>query len=608
MPGLYGLIAPNLEIKTQTDLMKETLKSEWTRIDEQWIDQSAGVGLGSVELGIFQPDVQPLSKHGWVIFLYGEIVNLEELQAKISPTNSQPPRSINEVILILYEQMGFKVFELLNGSFAIAIWEINQQRLVLACDYAGLRPLFYSVSGNRFCFSSEIKAMLALNWTPRQVDHRAVIDLLGFGLPQGEVTLFENIIRLPAGMILVYQNGKLEIQEGFVVRFNPQPSLLSEQEHIENASSLLEKSLLARFKSKLKMGLTLSGGLDTRVLLAACNHLNLTVPTFTYGQKGSRDKERAKKISNIVGYPHYSYTLNDDYVKENAATILERCEGRVDCFLSHGLLLLQMRDWVDVMILGNGGEYLFSTVSDYYSQSTDIIPNQPYETYYRFRNTFFKEEEWPALFRENIQKIKDYPRQKLFESLKGFDPTNAEQAIDGYWFNTVQMNRTLQGLYMINHVMEFSEPYFDRDLILYAATLPIQFRRKRLIQNALLEKYNKKMAAIEGGQLYSEPRLQQFMQKSIKRVTRRLVGYKLLDKKFIAKPSSTFSDLHTLTRISPNRKWIESILLNQTGKLYEFVKPDYVQDLVQQHMSGSTNFTKQINTLMTLELFLQQYF
>ncbi|MAT42399.1 MAG: hypothetical protein CL609_08665 [Anaerolineaceae bacterium] len=608
MPGLYGVIAPDLEIKNQADSMKEMLKSEWSEIDEQWVDQSTGVGLGRIDLGIFQTDVQPIIKKSRIIFLIGEIVNQDELQAKVSKNSSETPISVNEIILILYEQIGFKVFELLNGSFAIAIWEIDQKKLVLACGYAGLRPLFYSISGNRFCFSSEIKALLALNWTPRKVDNRAVIDLLGFGLPQGEITLFNNILRLPAGMILVYQKGKLEIREGFMVRFNPQPSSLTEEEHIKNASYLLEKSLLARFKSGAKMGLTLSGGMDTRVLLAACSHLNLRVPTFTYGQKGSRDKERAKKLSNLVDYPHYSFTLKGNYIKENAAAVLDRCEGRVDCFLSHGLFLQQMRDWVDVMMLGNGGEYLFSSVSDYYSKSTDIIPNQPYETYYHFRNTFFKEEVWPKLFTENIQKIQDYPRQKLFDLLKFYDPINADQAIDAYWFNTVQMNRTLQGLYLINHVLEFSEPYFDRDLILYATSLPIQYRRDRLIQKALLEKYNKSMAYIEGGHLYNESHFQKFVQKSARRVKVRLVRYKLLDKKFIARPSSTFSDLHALTRHSPNRKWIESILLNQTAMLYEFVKPDYVKNLVQQHMNAETNFTKQINTLMTLELFLQQYF
>lgn len=608
MPGLYGVIAPDLEIKNQADSMKEMLKSEWSEIDEQWVDQSTGVGLGRIDLGIFQTDVQPIIKKSRIIFLIGEIVNQDELQAKVSKNSSETPISVNEIILILYEQIGFKVFELLNGSFAIAIWEIDQKKLVLACGYAGLRPLFYSISGNRFCFSSEIKALLALNWTPRKVDNRAVIDLLGFGLPQGEITLFNNILRLPAGMILVYQKGKLEIREGFMVRFNPQPSSLTEEEHIENASYLLEKSLLARFKSGAKMGLTLSGGMDTRVLLAACSHLNLRVPTFTYGQKGSRDKERAKKLSNLVDYPHYSFTLKGNYIKENAAVVLDRCEGRVDCFLSHGLFLQQMRDWVDVMMLGNGGEYLFSSVSDYYSKSTDIIPNQPYETYYHFRNTFFKEEVWPKLFTENILKIQDYPRQKLFDLLKFYDPINADQAIDAYWFNTVQMNRTLQGLYLINHVLEFSEPYFDRDLILYAMSLPIQYRRDRLIQKALLEKYNKSMAYIEGGHLYNESPFQKFVQKSARRVKVRLVRYKLLDKKFIARPSSTFSDLHALTRHSPNRKWIESILLNQTAMLYEFVKPDYVKNLVQQHMNADTNFTKQINTLMTLELFLQQYF
>lgn len=607
MPGLYGLIDQKAEIKKQLNSMGAALRSDWTKIDEDWVDPSDGIGLGRVDLGIFQADQQPLKKNGRVLFVIGEIVNQEELMTMISFPATQADASVKELILTLYEQKGVEAFGLLNGSYAIAIWEIAEKRLTLACDYAGLRPLFYYHSGNRFCFASEIKALLALNWFPRQVEKKAVIDLLGFGFPKAELTLFEKITRLRPGMILIYQNGQLEIKQGFQVRFSPQPSTLNLQEHTENVSHLLDRALLARCRSGSKTGLTLSGGIDTRVLLAACSHLNLKVPTFTYGLNHSRDRKWAKKLSEIAGFTHYAFPLKSDHIKENASVVLERCEGRVDCFQSHGLLLLEMKNWVDIMLLGNGGEYLFSTVSDYYPESPENATDDPYEKYYHFRNSFFKEEDWPKLFRENLQKLKDYPREKLFETLHFYDPLHADQAIDAYWFNDVQMYRTLQGLYMVNHVMEFSEPYFDRDLILYAVSLPLPFRRKRLIQNALLEKYNKKMAFVEGGHLYQQTRVQRFVQKSVTRTVRRLVRYKILDKKMIAKPSSTFSDLHQSIRYPSNRNWIESVLLNNAAKIYEFVHPAYVQDVVKQHMNADTNFTKQINTLMTLELFLQEY-
>jgi asparagine synthase (glutamine-hydrolysing) len=606
MPGLYGLVAYDEDIKAQANLMKNALISDWAKCDGQWVSQEDGIGIGQVDLGIFHHEPLPWVQQDSVLFIIGEIVNQEELIHMAFPSGKSSANLFNEALLTLFEQKGYQVFEFLNGSFAIAIWKATEKKLILACDYAGFRPLFYYHSGNKFCFASEIKAILALNWFPRQVENKAVLDLLGFGFPQGALTLFEKIIRLQPGMILIYQNGKVELKEGYQVRFAPQPSLLNEEEHVENVGKLFEKALLARIKPNLKTGLTLSGGGDTRLILAACSYLNLSIPTFTYGLNRSRDRERAKNLSKMAGFPHTSFALTEAYIRENASTVLDRCEGRVDCFQSHGLFLTEMRNWVNIMILGNGGEYLFSSVNDYYPESLKNSED-PYEKYYHFRNTFFKEQEWPKLFRENIRKLKDYPREKMFELLHLYDPINVEHAIDAYWFNDVQMNRTLQGLFMINHVMEFSEPYFDRDLIIYATSLPIQFRKKRMIQNALIEKYNQKMAFVEGGHLYQQPPLQKFVRKTFKRTARRLVRYNIADKKIVARPSATFTDLHRLTRLSSNRKWIESVLLDRNGKIYEFVQPEYIQDIVKKHMSAETNFTKQLNTLMTLELFLQNY-
>lgn len=608
MPGIFGLSNPNVNIEHQLNGMSETLISNWTKINEKWVDPSNEFGLGRVGLGIFQPDRQPIIINNRVIFMEGEIVNQKELIDRLGRTNSDKKVLNNaELVLLLFEKLGLETFKLLNGSFAIVIWEMDTKKLIVVCDYAGLRPVFYFHQGKRFCFASEIKAILSLNWYSPKVDHKAVIDFLAFGFPQGDLTLFENIFRIQPGVILIYQNGHIEIKESFQIRYNPQVSSISDREHQEEVSMLLENSLIKRCKPELKVGLTLSGGMDTRLLLAICNHLDIRIPTFTYGMKNSSDKLRAKKLAGIVGFPHYSYELEKDYVKHNASFILERCEGRVDCFLSHGLLLNQMNETANVMLLGNGGEYLFGVGRDHYSKSLEIIPDQPYETYYRFRNTYLKDVDWNNVLQENLFRLKDRPKEKLFELLDKFDSQNIDNAIDAYLFNIIQMNRTLQGLFMVNHVMEFSQPYFDKDLVQYAISLPFHLRRKRKMHKLLLEKYNAQLASIEGGHLYQENSMHKLIGRNYRRVIRRLVNYKLLDKKYTSRPASTFSDLHYLIRKSPNKEWITGELLNEDARIYEYVKPDYIHKIVNQHMDDIENNTKQINSLMTLELFLQQY-
>lgn len=608
MPGIFGLSNSKVNIQKQLNRMSELLTSDWTKINEKWVDPSNEFGLGRVGLGIFQPDRQPFINNNRVIFMEGEIVNQKELIERLGKLNFDKKLLTDaELVLLLFEKEGLETFKLLNGSFAIVIWEINTQKLILVSDYAGLRPIFYFHQGKQFCFASEIKAILSLNWNSPKVDHRAMIDFLAFGYPQGDLTLFENIFRIQPGTILIYQNGHVELKEFFQIRYHPQVSNKSDREHQEEVSMLLENSLLVRCKPELRVGLTLSGGLDTRLLLAICNHLNLRLPTYTYGSNNSGDQQRAKKLARIVGFPHFSYELEQDYVKQNASFIVERCEGRVDCFLSQGLLLNKMKESSHVMLLGNGGDYLFSVSRDHYPKSLEIIPDQPYETYYRFRNSFFKEVDWANVLQDKLFRLKDRPREKLFELLDKFDSQNIDHAIDAYAFNIIQMNRTLQGLYMVNHIMEFSEPYFDKDLVLCAMSLPFHLRRKRTMHNLLLEQYNSQLASIEGGSLYQESSMHKFIGRNSRRVIRRLVNYKLLDKKFISRPASTFSDLHYLIRKSPNKEWVTGELINKNARIYEYVKPDYINRIVNQHMADIENHTKQINTLMTLELFLQQY-
>jgi len=608
MPGIFGVVSKNNDVKLQLNRMAERLKSNWTKIDEQWIDPSNDFGLGRVGLGIFQPEKQPVIINNRVIFIEGEIVNRIELLDLLGKNNCEKNDLKDaELVLSLFENEGLGAFKFINGSFAIAIWEIDTQKLILVSDYAGLRPIFYFHQGKQFCFASEIKAILSLNWFSAKVENRGLVDILAFGFPQGDLTLFENIYRLSAGTTLIYQDGYIKIQESFQIRFMPKITNNSDIEYQEKTSMLLEKSLLLRYKPELRVGLTLSGGMDTRLLLAVCNQLNLKLPTYTYGSKNSRDRHWAKKSASIVDFKHYFYELDNNYVKEYASFVLDRCEGRVDCFLSHGILLNQMRESSQVMLLGNGGEYLFGVGRDYYPKSLEILPEQPYETFFRFRNSFFKEDDWPNLLQEKLYSIKDHPREQLYELLNKFDSENIDSAIDAYRFNIVQMNRTLQGLYLINHVMEFSEPYFDKDLVLWASSLPFHLRRKRKMHNLLLEQYSTQLARTVGGPLYRENPIQKFFERNSRRVIRRLVNYKLLDKKFISRPASTFSDLHYLIRRSPNREWIRGELLNKNARIYEYVKPDYVQKIVNQHMGDIVNHTKQIGTLMTLELFMQQY-
>jgi asparagine synthetase B (glutamine-hydrolysing) len=358
----------------------------------------------------------------------------------------------------------------------------------------------------------------------------------------------------------------------------------------------------------VKTGVALSGGMDSRLLLAIIHKNELCLPSFTYGRPGSHDLKEAARLARLVAGSHTGLNLRKDYPAAFAEEIIELCEGRVDCFGSHGLLLNQMNAVCDVILLANGGEYLFGLGRDSYSSALKAAPESHYEKYFRFRNRYILEKRWADLFQPGIYKrAKDYPRQKLFSILDSYHLDDMDDVIDTHRFNEVQMNRSLQGLYMINHVMEFTQPYFDRDLVRTAIRLPLRMRKKRYVHNTLLSRYDPEMARIKGGPLWKRSKWEAFQARAAKRLQKILVDTRLLKETQLQRPSSTFSNLHRLSRLTVNRNWIEGLLFSKNARVSEYLNPSAVRDLVGEHMRANENLTEQIGILVTFEMFLRRY-
>ena len=232
------------------------------------------VALGHARLSIIDLEggAQPIqNEDGSVRVVFnGEIFNFLELRADLEKQGHRfRTRSDTEVIVHLYEEHGLEFVHRLNGQFAIALWDSRQCRLVLVRDRAGIRPLFFTQVGGRLAFASEIKALFALPEVPRRLDIAGISRVFTFWASVAPTTIFDGVMSLPAGHMLVLEGAESRIRSYWDWRF---ADAVQDADPIEESAcklrELLQDSVRLQLRSDVPVGVYLSGGLDSSVIAA----------------------------------------------------------------------------------------------------------------------------------------------------------------------------------------------------------------------------------------------------------------------------------------------------------------------------------------------------
>ena len=215
---------------------------------------------------------QPLSNENetvWVIF-NGEIYNFKELREELKGRGHQfRTHSDTEVIVHAYEEYKENCFRYFNGMFAIGIWDEKQNRLVLARDRLGKKPLYYSFINETFLFASELKAIMAYPAFPRKVDPVSLMKYLFFEFIPCPHTIFKDTQKIPASSYLIWNKKGIEVKQ-YWSPFDPQKGEknLSEAEAELRMMELLRESVKRRLISDVPLGVFLSGGIDSSAITA----------------------------------------------------------------------------------------------------------------------------------------------------------------------------------------------------------------------------------------------------------------------------------------------------------------------------------------------------
>lgn len=206
----------------------------------------------------------------------GEIFNYLELREELSRRgHTFATRSDTEVILHLYQEYGEDCVHQLNGQWAFAIWDTRRRRMFLSRDRMGVRPLFYSLTGKTFVFSSEVKALFASGIVARKIDPQALDQLFTFWTPLGARSMFAGVSELPPGHSLTVADGVMKPHRYW------QPEYVTSTELTEDAAAerlleLLVDATRIRLRADVPVGAYLSGGLDSTIITAIIKRFTST--------------------------------------------------------------------------------------------------------------------------------------------------------------------------------------------------------------------------------------------------------------------------------------------------------------------------------------------
>jgi len=491
--------------------------------DDEGLFTDGSLGLGFRRLAILDLSPaghQPMSdpqQTVWIVF-NGEIYNFRELRAELEAKGHQfRSHCDTEVIVLGYKEWGDAILNRLNGMFGLAIWDVPRRRLLVARDAMGIKPVYYSVQNGTLWFGSEIRPILAALPARPSVNPMSVNLFLRFRYTPAPFTIFQGIQKLAAGEMLIIENGHLQLTRWYNYQpkpFSPPPS---DNEAVDQLLGIYQRAVKRHLISDVPVGLLLSGGLDSGLLLGMMNKEGANWPTFTvgYGKSFADDElDDAAETARLFGAQHHSVRIDRETFGRSLPKIVAALEEPVasSSIVPMYFVCERARADVKVALVGQGPDELFGGYNrhlgvrygnlwrglpQWIKQSVGaaarLLPrNETFKRGLHSLDTSDRLERFDAVFSLQPRTTVD----SLFQS--GVLPDGTHHGALASW---VPLQEQMQSLDELNafqllelrsslpdellmygdklsmaHALEVRVPYLDQELVEYAQRLPAQLK------------------------------------------------------------------------------------------------------------------------------------
>lgn len=594
--------------------------------DAGFYRSEAGEPGAAVSLGHRRLSIIDLSRNGrqpmtnetgqvWMVF-NGEIYNFKELRDELERRGHRfVSRTDCEVVVHAYEEFGASCVERLNGMFAFAIWDARAQRLLLARDRVGKKPVLYSWDGQRLLFASEFQGLLAHPEVQRNPDPYALDLFMRYGVIPAPYTSYTGIKKLRPGHLAEVTPRGLEERPYWSLNFRQKRSV-KEADAVEELRYLLQEAVSDRLVSDVPLGAFLSGGVDSSTIVALMSRaVDGEIKTFSIGFPVAAYNELpyARQVADQYETAHKEFVVEPNALEVLPLLVRHYGEPYADSSALPSYYLAKMtRQHVTVALNGDGGDECFGgyerqlgyslaqrmgwvprpLLSGLLSVLPDSVePKNPWRRLRRFLAVVSlapmeRYRHWLGIFPPDLLERlytesfaskagsadRVDPFEEAFREAEGLDPIDQAIAVDTSFYLTNDLMVKMDIASMANS-LEVRSPLLDHRLLEYCASLPgpMKIRRNRL-KHLLKEAMSGQLSPAilnRAKQGFGVPLWQWFR-----------------------------GDLEPFVR---------ELLLSPRALDRGLFRPEVVRDMVERHVRRAQDYSFQLWSLVVLELWFQAF-
>jgi asparagine synthase (glutamine-hydrolysing) len=595
--------------------MLDTLSYGHYQATNAYTDQSIAVGWASPDkadrrtTGLwYEGEAAVVLVRGYVLPGPGNDRRLETGTQAGEAHNWHPAHQVYD----LYVRLGPACIEQLDGAFLVAIWDKEQQHLVLGTDKFGLQPLYYIEQDDGLVFASELKGLLQVPCVARELNLEALADFFSFSYILGDKTFVQGVQLLSPASILIYQDNKWSVASYWHLPYPDSYPSRPDAWYDELIYDAIAGAIDGMLEPDRRYGVALSGGLDTRWIASLLSQRRPDTMTMTFGIEGCDDVQFAARVAQQIGVEHIWIPLTPDAIVQQWDKAAYITDGAFNVLEANEFPLSQAQpSYVDISVGGFlGGQTFGYNLVDPQTIRLTKRSVLPY-LYKRSRRRSLPDEDLAHVFgHETYSKLKQAAHQSLQDSLAGAPSDVPANIIDYFDFRHWERRFNFPGQLLKQAYIEARYPFCHRQIVNAALQLPPAQRRVERAYRRSFAKHFPSLDTIPWAATLLPPSSSLTViaaHHALREIAERLPDTWL--------PYQIAGLRLKKRRYADYNKWfqgrlgqhVKSVLLGPDSNPLGLFNSAYLSELIEAQISGHRNVRNFIGLLLTFELWSRTF-
>ncbi len=593
MPGIFGFISSRPVSEGKEILRRMAALLAPTRAPRARAVFGGNWGIGAAWTSGLQADPEPRRdpETGWWFAASGEIYG--------APGGLESP---GRVLLDALGRGKPEDLAEVNGAFSGVLYNPSRGTLSAVTDRCGLQLLYYAWTGGVFAFASEMKALLAIPGAARRLDPSGLAAFLLLGEQIDDATLLEGVKAAPAGALLESDGGPPAVKSLWRFRFTSELEGTSPGEAAREAGRLFKQGVERQVRDGRPLGIPLSGGLDSRLCLAALPEKTRRVSTFTWGEPGCLDRRIAAGLAARFGAEHHDYDYRYEDLAELGPLGVWWADGQAGCSDYHFLPYLgELEKEAEVVLNGFAGDVILG--GNFHKRAILGLPlEEAGRTLFRKKNDGLPAEIAAKVLLGGAAQAARGLEDEYVRLLKKYDQGDPLGTVDAFLLDTRVRRWTSFGTQMLRTRLVSRSPFYDNDFLDFLTRVPPSWRTRHRFYRRVLLLHFKEAASLPWETTGFPASWPPGIFRPVGAATRAALG------RLERLTGGRFKSPYPVARIASAYRGVlaplfEKTILDKAGPVREIVRGDFIERIWRETLAGRDSWAKTLGILLALHWF-----